>query len=639
MQRTWPAFKRYCRMRCMRSWNVKRSRRCATATSTCHRWTSWKPSRRRRRLSFTRAADELALTQSAVSRQVAALEEFFGVPLFHRLHRALRLSEPGLLLQRAVRDVLQQLHQVSATLRHQVRPKTVVVTTTAGFAGLWLIPRLAGFTSTRPEVDVRISASNAVVNLNRDGVDLAVRYLTEDGAGTEALRLFGDSFVPVCSPQLLRDKTHPLKTPQDLRHHCLLHMDYGPGSELLEWPPWLGAMKVESLKPASVLHFSQYDQMIQAAVNGQGVALGRLPLVNSLLEQCKLVAPFNKQRAFAAQLLPAAVRHRPQQARGSGVPGLVACRGCDGRCRDRRSDHAARVQEALRIQRALDRAHHLQRHRRLVLRQLVAPSARRRRARRRSSRRMRRTASYTSVLTRSSCSRRKAWRRLARRRLHVVVQVAVAQVAEVHQPHAGNRRCQQRIGPRHERGDARHRHRDVVLDVQAFLGLRQRNALADVPELAAPARGSRPPPHRRRSRLPAPLPAGARTARGHVPRDSLSEFSSSTQSGRRPRQRHAQLRGKCRATSSSANRPITSKPVSPAPSCACASPSSATRSLQRGHGGPGGQRGGRQRVQLHGRGGDDAQRALAADEQVAQVVAGVVLAQARQAIPDLALRR
>jgi DNA-binding transcriptional LysR family regulator len=170
----------------------------------------------------------------------------------------------------------------------------VVVTTTAGFAGLWLIPRLAGFTATRPEVDVRISASNAVVNLDRDGVDLAIRYLTEEGADSEALRLFGDSFVPVCSPQLLRDKTHPLKTPQDLRHHCLLHMDYGPGSELLEWPPWLGAMKVESLKPASVLHFSQYDQMIQAAVNGQGVALGRLPLVNSLLEQRKLVAPFNK---------------------------------------------------------------------------------------------------------------------------------------------------------------------------------------------------------------------------------------------------------------------------------------------------------------------------------------------------------
>jgi len=98
-----------------------------------------------RHLSFTKAADELALTQSAVSRQVAALESFFGVPLFQRLHRALRLSEAGLQLQRTVVDVLQQLHQTSAALRGERRIKTVVVTTTAGFAGLWLIPRLAGF--------------------------------------------------------------------------------------------------------------------------------------------------------------------------------------------------------------------------------------------------------------------------------------------------------------------------------------------------------------------------------------------------------------------------------------------------------------------------------------------------------------
>ena len=112
-----------------------------------------------RHLSFTRAADELALTQSAVSRQVAALEAFFGVPLFQRLHRALRLSDEGQLLQRTVVDVLQQLHQTSTTLRGEARLKTVVVTTTAGFAGLWLIPRLAGFTASRPDVDVRISAT------------------------------------------------------------------------------------------------------------------------------------------------------------------------------------------------------------------------------------------------------------------------------------------------------------------------------------------------------------------------------------------------------------------------------------------------------------------------------------------------
>ena len=247
-----------------------------------------------RHLSFTRAAAELALTQSAVSRQVAALEAFYGVPLFQRLHRALRLSDEGQLLQHTVVEVLQQLHQASAALRAEKRLKTVVVTTTAGFAGLWLIPRLSHFTASRPEVDVRISASYTVANLNRDGIDVAVRYGTLESAGAEGVRLFGEVALPVCSPRLRRDPARPLKQPEDLRHHCLLHLDNGPGSQLLEWPPWLRALNLEGLKPASVLHFSMYDQMIQAAVNGQGVALGRLPLLNDLLAQRKLVTPFKK---------------------------------------------------------------------------------------------------------------------------------------------------------------------------------------------------------------------------------------------------------------------------------------------------------------------------------------------------------
>ena len=247
-----------------------------------------------RHLSFTRAADELALTQSAVSRQIAALEAFFGVPLFQRLHRALRLNSEGQQLQRSVVAVLQQLHQVSAELRGAGRQKTVVVTTTPGFAGLWLIPRLARFTASRADVDVRISASNALVNLERDGVDVAVRYHTAQGAGAQATLLFGEVVLPVCSPALLRDRKRPLKTPADLRHHCLLHLETDAAQQLLEWTPLLRALNIEQLKPAGALHFSMYDQMIQAAVNGQGVALGRLPLLNNLLAKRQLVAPFKK---------------------------------------------------------------------------------------------------------------------------------------------------------------------------------------------------------------------------------------------------------------------------------------------------------------------------------------------------------
>ena len=245
-----------------------------------------------RHLSFTQAADELSLTQSAISRQIAAVEAHFEVPLFRRLHRALLLTEDGQTLHRAVGEVLARLHQVSGQLRREKRVKTVVVTTTPGFAGLWLIPRLVGFTASHPEVDVRISAAYGLVNLNRDGVDLAVRYQTEEAAGAGAAHLFGEQFLPVCSPRLLRVAATPLKLPQDLRHHVLLHMEPDGAAHSPDWPMWLRIMQIGDLKPAGTLHFSQYDQMIQAAVNGQGVALGRNPLVASLIAQRKLVAPF-----------------------------------------------------------------------------------------------------------------------------------------------------------------------------------------------------------------------------------------------------------------------------------------------------------------------------------------------------------
>ena len=247
-----------------------------------------------RHLSFTKAADELALTQSAVSRQIAALEDHYGLSLFRRLHRALRLTEDGQTLLQVVGEVLGQLHAVGGVLKRDRRAKTVVVTTTPGFAGLWLIPRLAGFTATRPDVDVRISAVYSLVNLNRDGVDLAIRYQAEDMADADADLLFADTVLPMCSPKLLRDPKRPLKTPEDLRHHVLMYLDSGPGADMQDWPIWLRAMKLEGLKPASVIHFSQFDQLINAAVAGQGIALGRMPLLKEMLRDKRLVAPFKK---------------------------------------------------------------------------------------------------------------------------------------------------------------------------------------------------------------------------------------------------------------------------------------------------------------------------------------------------------
>ena len=247
-----------------------------------------------RYLSFTKAADELSLTQSAVSRQIKALEDHFELPLFRRLHRALRLTEEGQVLYQAVTDLLGQLHEVAGRLRRRGESRIVVVTTTPGFAGVWLIPRLATFTAAHPEVDVRISAGNGFISLERDGVDLAIRYHTREGVGEQAELLFGEVIFPVCSPRLARDAARPLKKPEDLRHHTLLHMEPNAAGVLQSWAMWLRALKLEGLVPASVLHFSMYDQMIQATVAGQGVALGRSPLIDSLLRQRKLVAPFKQ---------------------------------------------------------------------------------------------------------------------------------------------------------------------------------------------------------------------------------------------------------------------------------------------------------------------------------------------------------
>jgi LysR family glycine cleavage system transcriptional activator len=251
-----------------------------------------------RHLSFTRAAEEVALTQSAVSRQVLALESRLGVALFRRMHRALALTEDGSRLYAATLEALGRIDRATREIRRSERVRTVVVTTTPGFAGLWLIPRLAGFVSTHPGVDVRISASNTLVNLDRDGVDLAIRYRSvETGTSGAGTRLFGEIVFPVCSPRLRRPPFPPLKVPGDLVAHTLLRMEPDGHNQLQDWGLWLHAMGLDDLRPAGVLHFSSYDQLISAALAGQGVALGRMPLISSSMKGRKLVAPFSDRVA------------------------------------------------------------------------------------------------------------------------------------------------------------------------------------------------------------------------------------------------------------------------------------------------------------------------------------------------------
>lgn len=277
--------------------------------------------------SITLAAAERCITQSALSRQVQALESALGVPVFERRHRALVLTPAGEQLLAATRAALAQLGEAVAAVRAPRPPAPLALTTTPSFAALWLIPRLAGFTGEYPGVDVRIDASFERRDLRRDGFDIAVRY--QPIVGGDGERLFGEALVPVCSPMLQRRKPHPLRTPADLVHHTLLQVaDPGGASMPLEWEPWLRQLGQPQLQPAARLTFNNYNEAIAAALAGHGVTLGRRPLIDALLKKRQLAVPFGEAtdtaRAYFLLLSPAAANRSDAQALATWLRGQAA---------------------------------------------------------------------------------------------------------------------------------------------------------------------------------------------------------------------------------------------------------------------------------------------------------------------------
>jgi DNA-binding transcriptional LysR family regulator len=178
-----------------------------------------------RHLSFTKAGAEMFLTQSALSRQIKTLEEQIGHPLFVRGHRALRLTEAGAALQPVVRAVLAELARAVTSIRARRGVRRVSLSTTIPFASLWLIPRLPKFRQAHPDVEVFVSASNQIVDLERGEIDVAVRFAAQERAPAHATRLFGERVVPVVSPALLQDRARPLRRLADLKWHVLLHLE------------------------------------------------------------------------------------------------------------------------------------------------------------------------------------------------------------------------------------------------------------------------------------------------------------------------------------------------------------------------------------------------------------------------------
>jgi LysR family glycine cleavage system transcriptional activator len=245
-----------------------------------------------RRLSFRAAADELFVTQSAVSRQIKALEDELGALLFQRGTRKVELTADGSTLLRAVSSSLDRIDAAVHQIRSARGRRHVGVTTFASFASLWLIPRLQDFQAAHPDIDIRISASDALVDLDDPELDVALRYCHPDEAPPGALRMFGEVMTPVVGPHLARHGP-PLRTPADLAQHALLEEDDNRSSaEFLSWRHWLRVQGEPQLQPLSWIYLNFTYQQIQGALAGQGVALARLALVYESIARGELIEPF-----------------------------------------------------------------------------------------------------------------------------------------------------------------------------------------------------------------------------------------------------------------------------------------------------------------------------------------------------------
>jgi DNA-binding transcriptional LysR family regulator len=255
-------------------------------------------------LSFTRAADELFITQSAVSKQVKQLEDQLGVSLFERRPRALVLTEAGQQFRQGAVEALDRLQAtVDQLQRGSSRGTEIGVTMTTIFAAMWLIPRLDRFTARYPDVDVRISATTTLVDLARDRLDLAIRICAPHMVPPGSPRLFHADVIAVCSPRVLRDPARPLTGPKDITHHTLLRCDLPElRGSFMDWSTWLTALGLGDLKPAATVTFNQADQAIQAAAAGQGIALAQSRVVAEMINSGALAAPFGSgvpgDRAF-----------------------------------------------------------------------------------------------------------------------------------------------------------------------------------------------------------------------------------------------------------------------------------------------------------------------------------------------------
>ncbi|MCV2866649.1 LysR substrate-binding domain-containing protein [Albidovulum sediminicola] len=247
-----------------------------------------------RQRSFTLAANELCLTQSAVSRQIKALEDELGLPLFRRLHRAIEPTAEGQRLYEAVTRGLQEIETCVSGLTAAAENPQITVAASVAFSYFWLMPRLERFAARHPEIDLRVLATDQRVDLRQEGVDVAIFYGEGRWEGVRTHLLFGERVYPVCSPAYQR--THPeLGTASDMLDQTLLHLD-GGGNIWggVDWRVWLLAQGVSGQPVRRGVRLNSYPMILQAALAGRGIALGWSYITDEMLADGRLVCPVDR---------------------------------------------------------------------------------------------------------------------------------------------------------------------------------------------------------------------------------------------------------------------------------------------------------------------------------------------------------
>jgi len=246
-----------------------------------------------RRASMSAAADELAVTPAAVSHQIKTLEDYFGVALFHRSVRSIRLTDRGAALMPFLSEGLDLFSEGCRKLSALDDDAPLVISSAPVFAGKWLVRHLADFNAHYPDITVRLDGSLSVVDFGIDDVDAAIRFGTGPYPGLHAEALVNEDVIPVCSPDLLKG-AYPLLKPEDLAHHTLIHVDwYALAGTQPDWNMWLKTAGVTGVNGTKGPVVTSDSLAVEAAMNGVGVVLVSEFLVRHDLAGGRLVKPFD----------------------------------------------------------------------------------------------------------------------------------------------------------------------------------------------------------------------------------------------------------------------------------------------------------------------------------------------------------